>query len=130
MPNFTTRIGSSFLVRPWDDPPTSDKASRLFPGTTAPHLRFVVPSAVVVEILATPTGMSEAPLDSALSGKTFLAWLSEFPGAAGFCPVVFSPVPGRTSLQNFRPRRPGHYTFHMRQRGGGSVIMHFDVEPN
>jgi hypothetical protein len=76
-----------------------------------------------VEITAT-VGSSVAPLDAALGGRLFTAWVIEQPVVA---PVSWSHPAGQTSVQSCTPQASGHYTLGMARSGGGTVIMHLEV---
>lgn len=126
MPNFSVRPTSGVTSKPWGDPASGERASRINPSTVAPHRHWVVVAGTEVVVAAKVDGGSEAALDGTLGGNLFNAWLAERPEFSSL--VVVESPPGQSSVQKFTPYFPGHYTLMMRRKGGGGVIVHFDVE--
>ena len=123
MPNFDVRFTDGAGPARWLDPPTEDRPSRINPAPNRPHLRWLAAVGAEVELSAVVDG-DVAPLDSALAGETFVGWFAECPSASA--PTVSSP-PGQSSVRRFTPVRAGHYTYVVRRRRGGGIIVHLDV---
>ena len=123
MPNFDVRITDGAAVTRWVDPPTAELPSRINPAPNRPHLYWRGAVGEQVELSAVVEGVV-GPLDSALAGATFCGWFAEFPAASP--PSVSSPA-GKTSVVRFTPMRAGHYTYVMRRRRGGGMVVHLDA---
>ena len=123
MPNFDVRITDGAALTRWVDPPTEDRPSRINPAPNRPHLYWRSAVGEQVELSAVVDGV-EGPLDAALAGATFCGWFAEFPAASP--PMVSSPA-GKTSVVRFTPARAGHYTYIMRRRRGGGMVVHLDA---
>jgi len=118
MPDFTARVAGSAVVEDWAD----DRAPT---GNGPRHLRHVVDVAGLVAVLVTPLelGGVEAPVDSALGGRTFEAWFLEAPEP----PALTVPVAHSTVI-SFQPLKRGHHTLQIRRlQSGGALILHFDA---
>lgn len=122
MPDFTARFSAGTELVVWRDPPTETKPTRLNPFPQFPHRYRRAEVGEEIEIRATVDGV-EAPLDSALDGRLFLGWLAEWPGLK---PVITSP-PGQSSVRRFTPIDEGHYTYVLRRKSGGGIILHVDA---
>lgn len=130
--DFTAAFTAGTSLEPWTDParpagtlgPDDVGApSRVNPHVGRPHMMTTTTGGTPVEITAT-VGSSVGPLDAALAGRLFTAWVIEQPFVA---PVSWSHPAGQTSVQSFVPQSEGHYTLAMGRPGGGTVIMHLEV---
>lgn len=124
MPDFDARFTGSTTLEVWSDPPLGDSPSRINPYPEHPLRYRQVLTGDVVEFSAVVGGV-EGPLDSALAGRLFYGWMIECPTPTAVPPVT-SP-PGQSSVVSFTPSAPGHYTYMMRRRGGGGIILHVDA---
>jgi hypothetical protein len=131
--DFTAAFTGGTTLSPWTDParaagtlsPDDPGApSRVNPHIGRPHTMQMATVGVQVEITAT-VGSSVAPLDAALGGRLFTAWLIESPASG---PVPFSTPAGQSSVQQFTPPSAGHYTIGIARSGGGTVIMHMEAD--
>lgn len=127
VPDFSAAFASGVTLEPWVDPPSADgtRPSRANTNSQHPHRRRVGAPGTQITVQATVAGLGTAPLDSALDGRTFLAWLVEWPGQ-DMPPGIATPA-GQSSLVRFTPARAGHHTLVMRRAGGGGVFLHVDV---
>lgn len=124
MTDFNARFSAGTTLEPWLDPASGSRPTRLNPLTNQGHVRRVGSVGVEIEVTAEVGGV-DAPLDGALGARTFFAWFAEHVGAT---PVLSTPV-GQSSVQRFTPLEAGHYTFALaRHGGGGTVVMHLDVQ--
>jgi len=132
MADFSVLFTGDTTLELWTDPPALDgsQPSRTNPNALHPHRRRVVNVGSLVEVTVrctNPAGeVVDGELDYNLGGRTFMAWLAEFPGTSR--PNVTHP-PDQSTVQRFTPTRPGHYTLVLRrtQGGGGGVFVHVDA---
>lgn len=122
MPDFSARFTSNATLVVWRDLPTESKPSRINPLPQYPHRYYLAEVGEEIEITATVDGV-DGPLDTALDGRTFLGWLAEHPVPK---PAVTSP-PGQSSIRRFTPTAAGHYTYVLRRKSGGGIILHIDA---
>lgn len=122
MADFSARFTGGPTLTIWRDPPLETKPSRINPLPQYPHRYHRADVNFEIEITATVDGV-EGPLDSALDGRLFLGWLAEYPEPK---PMVTSP-PGQSSIRRFTPTAVGHYTYVLRRKSGGGIILHVDV---
>ena len=127
MPNFTARVTNGAAAVPWVDPATGSAPSRLNP--LAAHLpRYLKATPGVSVVVSAKVGGVEGPLDAALGGELFQAWLAEWSGP--WAPVVTQPG-GQTSVVTVAlgAMHVGHFMLVLRRENGGAVVIHFDAEP-
>jgi hypothetical protein len=126
MPDFVIGQITGTVLVPWQDPATPDAPTRLNSHAAYPPLyrRVVVPGTVVVRLAV--DGVL-APLDSALGGRLFQAFLTEWSGP--FPPVVAQGA-GQTSVVSLQLQAVhlGHHVVTIRRASGGAMILHFDGE--
>lgn len=131
--DFTASFSAGVTQTTWLDParpvgtlgPSDLGApSRLNPHVGRPHLRWMGVAGVAVTVTATVSSVA-APLDAALGGRLFTAWLVESPAPG---PLPISHPAGQSSAQTFTPSTAGHYTFAIERSAGGKVYLHLDVE--
>ncbi len=132
MPDFTARITAGATLTLWNDPdrPPATQSpddpgapSRLNPLPDAPHRRFRGQVGVEIEVSATIGGV-EGPLDAALGGRLFRAWLLDQAGIA----LGPSNPAGQSSVQRFTPLAAGAYTLGIERDQGGAIFVPVDVE--
>jgi hypothetical protein len=124
MPDFSAGFTSgapSLLI--WRDPATASLPSRINPAASHPHRYRRGTVGVEIEVSARVDGVT-GPLDAALGGRLFMAWLAEYPSQ--HAPPLSHPV-GQSSVQRFTPTIAGHHTLVFRRAGGGGFILHVDV---
>lgn len=124
MADFRAEFTGGAVVQPWLDPALGDRPDRLNPRAEHLHRRHVGEVGIEVELSARVGGVL-APLDGALGGDLFLAFLAESPVFPA--PPVTSP-PGQSSVQRFTPLVVGHYTMRIVREGHGSLFVHLDVD--
>jgi hypothetical protein len=123
MADFTARLVGP-TIETWVDDDFDGQLRRTNPIPGAPHRRYrTTVGSGIVQARATVGGV-DGPTDAALGGRLFMAWFAEHAGAPTATGIV-----GGTSVQEFTPQLPGHYTFVMSREGGGRVILHLDVLP-
>ncbi len=123
MADFTASFTGGVALERWTDPPSGARPSRINPLPNRPHLRRVGVTGAPITIRARVAGVT-GPMDAALGGRLFVAWLAEYPSAVS--PPIVKPA-GQSSVRTFTPTMAGHYTFVLRRAGGGGVILHVDV---
>jgi hypothetical protein len=124
MADFGAVFTSGVTVQPWLDPGLGDRPDRLNPRAEHQHRRHVGEPGVEVELSARVAGVL-APLDAALGGQLFLAFLAESPV---FPPPPVSSPAGQSSVQRFTPLVAGHYTLRIVREAHGSLFVHVDIE--
>lgn len=124
MADFRAEFTSGTTVVPWDDPASGARPGRLNPRPEHPHLRHRGNVGVQVQVSARIAGVL-APLDAALGGELFTAFLAEAPVFP--LPAVSNPG-GQSSVQRFTPLVAGHYTLRLVREGHGSVFVHVDIQ--
>jgi hypothetical protein len=120
MADFRAEFTDGAVVQPWLDPALGDRPDRLNPRAEHLHRRHVGAVGVQVEVSARVGGVL-APLDAALGGELFLAFIAE-------APVFPAPPGGQSSVQRFTPLAAGHYTLRIVREAHGSLFVHLDVE--
>jgi hypothetical protein len=123
MADFRAEFTAGASPVPWDDPASGSRPGRLNPRAEHPHLRHEGSLGVQVSVSARIGGVL-APLDAALGGELFSAFLAESPVFPA--PPVSNPV-GQSSVQRFTPLVAGHYTLRMVREAHGSLFVHVDV---
>jgi hypothetical protein len=123
MADFGARFTAGATLENWADPALGERPSRIHALPELPLKRRLALTDDPVEISAVVAGV-EGPLDAALSGRTFFGWFTEYPGTSA--PAVSSP-PGQSSVRSFTPTEPGHYTYVLRRKGGGGIVLHVDA---
>jgi hypothetical protein len=141
MPDFDLHVYANpnlgYAGADWLDPRAVDGGgqptgapSRLNPRNGHPEKRYEVAVDEMCEIRAVVDGV-EAPPDSALGGRLFFPGNVEYPPPPpmdpAYPPLHFTSEAGRTSVQYFTPRAPGHYLLYIRRPAGGQVMVHFDA---
>jgi len=124
MADFRAEFTDGTTVVPWVDPPTGSRPGRLNPRPEHQHLRHRGEVGVEVEVSARVGGVL-APLDAALDGELFIAFLAEAPT---FPPPNVSSPGGQSSVQRFTPLSAGHYTLRLVREAHGSLFVHVDIE--
>jgi len=126
MADFDLTVASGATLQQWLDPErTSDgMPSRLNPQQGYPHKRWVGTVGQPITVNARLRAGTLAPLDAALGGLLFVAWMAEYPGAL---PGIVGTT-GQSSVQTFTPPAPGHYLLGMRRPQHGICLIHIDAE--
>jgi len=132
MPSFDVVWTRGVEVLPFDDPAKgNEKPGRLNPRQNISPLHSVTQPGTFVQFKAVVAGVVGPP-DSDDPTAPFLCSIIEYGGTV--LPRLHSPF-GKSSIQSFWARAPGHYTVRMlRLRspgdtgGGGGVILHLSCE--
>jgi hypothetical protein len=124
MADFLAEFTGGAVVQPWLDPGLGDRPDRLNPRAEHLHRRHVGEVGVEVEVSGRVGGVL-APLDAALGGQLFTAFIAEAPAFPA--PPVTNPG-GQSSVQRFTPLAVGHYTLRIVREAHGSLVLHLDVE--
>lgn len=123
MADFRAEFTAGAVVVAWDDPAFGSRPGRLNPRAEHSHRRHNVALGVQVEISARVGGVL-APLDAALGGELFSAFIAESPVFPA--PPLTSPG-GQSSVQRFTPIVAGHYTIRLVREAHGSMFVHVDA---
>lgn len=123
MADFRAEFTAGAAVVPWDDPASGSRPGRLNARAEHQHRRHEGDLGVQVEVSARVAG-ALAPLDAALGGELFTAFIAESPVFPA--PALTSPG-GQSSVQRFTPIVAGHYTLRLVREGHGSLFVHVDI---
>jgi len=123
MADFTVIAASGLSVDDWLDPASGSAPSRLNSRPGYPQKRYVGTVGVPVVLQAVVDGVV-APLDAALGGRLFVAFVVEAP-VLPFTGIV-SPL-GQSSVQIVTAYVRGHYTIGIRRPDGGIEHVHMDL---
>jgi hypothetical protein len=124
MADFRAEFTAGAAVVAWNDPALGARPGRLNPRAEYPHKRHRGTVGVQVQVSARVGGVL-APVDGALGGELFSAFLAEAPVFP--LPPVTNPG-GQSSVQRFTPAVAGHYTLRLVREGHGSLFVHVDIE--
>jgi hypothetical protein len=124
MPNFDARFTSSGSRQVWTDPASGAKPSRLNYDERRPHTYRRAIVGVPVTVSAIVDGVV-GPLDAALGGALFEAWLGEYP-TAGPPPATSSPA-GQSSVVTLTPAHAGHHLLVLSRTDGGKLLVPFET---
>lgn len=123
MADFGARFTAGAALANWTDPALGERPSRIHTLPELPQKRRLATTGEAVQVSAVVAGVV-GPLDAALSARLFFGWFVEYPGPQA--PTVSSP-PGQSSVRSFTPDAPGHYTYVLRRKGGGGIVLHVDA---
>lgn len=125
MADYTLRVTLGATKRPWTDPASATKPSRItmIEGISPVYHRITV--GALVQIAATPNGGTEGALDGTLGGRLFSWWFAESP--MGGAPI-FAVPPGNSSVMMFTPANVGSYLAVAARANGGRVALHMRCE--
>lgn len=124
MPDFDVRVASGVELRRWSDPVgPNGEPSRVRPHPGHDQLYWLGKVARPVVIRCSVAGV-EGPLDAALGGRLFAAYLAE-----GFGPPLFTGAAGQSSVISWTPTSAGHHLVGIRRPDGGAYLIPFDIAP-
>ena len=124
MADFEIAFAGEHEIVAWLDNEEGIISSRLRPTNGLPHRRLKTNVGAQIEFRCQVDAV-DAPLDGALGGRLFTAWIAEYPAVP--VPTPMHPA-GQTSVWKFVPVHVGHYLIVIRRENGGSVAVHFDAE--
>lgn len=123
MADFTLQVSGTSLSN-WTDPASGGLPSRLNSRAGNAQKMRIGTHGVQLVLRAVVNGVV-APLDAALGGRLFTAWLVEAPALA----LPGTPVgdAAQSSVQRYTPPVAGHYTIGVERNGGGIELVHIEV---
>lgn len=124
MANFIARFTAGVQLVSWMDPP-ADLPTRLNSvGGIGPTYYQARPLRTV-KIACKPDGLAEGAPDSALGGKLFTCFWTEW---SGFPPDILQSTPGYSSLIEVTPEMSGHYLLTIYREDGGGQCLRFTCD--
>jgi hypothetical protein len=128
MPDFTVDVTYGVVVEPYAEDGSDDWQNPL-PDHPPNRLRI---TSTTVDFDCTVGGVA-TPMDTALGGRLFLAWVVEWPDPAAPEPYIYAPFAGQSSrwtldlTSSLGGAFHGHYVVAVYRDGGGAVLVHLDL---